>query len=73
MLAGLVFLDKNTIRERIITRLIITITIFSNLNGALTALFFTNCCVGLKSDTEIESNGSNRIEIVQLHQPTILR
>ena len=33
--------------------LIITITIFWNLIGVLTALFFTNCCVGLKSDNEI--------------------
>ena len=31
--------------------LIITITIFSNLIGALTALLFTNYCVGLKSDS----------------------
>ena len=31
--------------------LIITITIFSNLIGALTALFFTNYWVGLKSDS----------------------
>ena len=30
-----------------------TITIFSNLIGALTALFFTYYCVGLKSDSEI--------------------
>ena len=33
-----------------ITPLVITITIFSNLIGALTASFFTNYCVGLKSD-----------------------
>ena len=31
----------------------VTITIFSNLIGALTALFFTNYCVGLKLDSEI--------------------
>ena len=30
---------------------IITITIFSNLIGALTMLFFTNYYVGLKSDS----------------------
>ena len=34
-----------------ITQVIINITIFSNLIGALTALFFTNYCVGLKSDS----------------------
>ena len=28
-------------------------SIFSNLIGALSALFFTNYCVGLKSDSEI--------------------
>ena len=32
---------------------LITITIFSNLFVALTALFFTNHCVGLKLDSEI--------------------
>ena len=37
----------------IILRVIITLTIFSNLIGALTTLFFTNYCVGLKSDIEI--------------------
>ena len=37
----------------VISYLITTITIFSNLIGALTALFFTNYCVGLKSDNEI--------------------
>ena len=31
---------------------IITISIFSNLIGALTTLFFTNYCVGWKSDSE---------------------
>ena len=36
-----------------INGLIITITIFSNLIGALTALFFTNYCAVLKSDSEI--------------------
>ena len=40
-------------RNQIILTLIITMTIFSNLTGALTALFFTNYCVGLKSDSEI--------------------
>ena len=34
-----------------ILMLIIAITIFSNLIGALTALFFTNYCIGLKSDS----------------------
>ena len=33
--------------------LIITITIFSNLIGALTTLFFTSYCAGSKSDNEI--------------------
>ena len=33
--------------------LIINITIFSNLIGASTALFFTNHYVGLKSDSKI--------------------
>ena len=33
--------------------IIITITIFSNLFGALTALFFTYYCVGLKSTSGI--------------------
>ena len=39
----------------VISFLIMTITIFLNLIGALTALFFTtgNCCVGLKLDSEI--------------------
>ena len=35
----------------IILEIIITITIFSNLIGASTALFFINYCVGLKSDS----------------------
>ena len=39
-----------------ITPLIITITIFSNLIGAITALFFTNYCVGLKSDSYIRQS-----------------
>ena len=33
--------------------LIITITIVSNVIGALTTSFFTNYCVGLTSDSEI--------------------
>ena len=37
----------------VITDLIITITIFSDLIGASTALFFTNYYVGLISDSEI--------------------
>ena len=38
-------------RPSLIDTIIITITIFSNLFVALTALFFTNHCVGLKSDS----------------------
>ena len=44
------FLSCNTV---VILILIMTITIFSNLIGELTALFFTNYCVGLKSDSAI--------------------
>ena len=35
----------------IILEIIITITIFSSLIAASTALFFTNYCVGLESDS----------------------
>ena len=53
-----------------IIRKIITIAIFSNLIGALSASFFTNYCVGLKSDGEIAQVGCNWIpELAQLHQP----
>ena len=46
---------------------LITITIFSNLFVALTALFFTNHYVGLKSDSEI----GQLAVIGELHQPII--
>ena len=53
-----------------ITLLIIIIAIFSNLIGALTALFFTNYCVGVEMGLQV---GCNWIpEIGQLHQPIIL-
>ena len=42
-----------TVWARTVFQLIPTITIFSYLIGALTSLFFTNYCVGLKSDIEI--------------------
>ena len=48
--------------------LIITITIFSDLIDALTALFFTNYSEGLRSDSEI----GQLAVIGQLHQPIIL-
>ena len=38
---------------RPINPLITTITSFSNVIGALTTLFFTNYCVGFRSDSEI--------------------
>ena len=45
--------SRNATCISVITDLIITITIFSDLIGASTALFFTNYCVGLISDSEI--------------------
>ena len=56
-----------TIFSNLIGALIMTITIFLNLFGALTALFFTNHCVGLKSDSEI----GQLAVIGQLHLPII--
>ena len=46
-------LAYNWLLTAIIHGLIITITIFSNLIGALSALFFINYCVGMKSDSGI--------------------
>ena len=48
-----------------LSELIITITTSSNLIGALTALFFTNYCVWLKSDSFI----SQSYKCTQLNPP----
>ena len=54
--------------------LVMTITIFSDLIGALTTLFFTSYCVGLKSNSEIEQLAEiGYLKLFrQLHQPVIL-
>ena len=49
----LIIIRQQGLQYKDINSLIITLTMFSNLIGALTALFFTNYCVGLKSDSEI--------------------
>ena len=46
-------LESDWLSTALTSALIIAITIFSNLIDALTTLFFTNYCVGLKLDSEI--------------------
>ena len=63
-------LESDWLSTDLISALIVTITIFSNLIRALTTLFFANYCVGLKSDTWNRTvTSANHIKCTHLNPP----